>query len=164
MNLRSNTAFWEYLSDEQRDLLIEGVYLSEEVIKSCKYCFKDYSFVVFPFAKAYEGFLKKLFRDVGYISPKEYSSDFMRLGKLLSPNLVRRLGNRSLYKQVRDNVSQDLADELWTAWKYGRNQVFHYFPHNFKSLTFEQAKILTAMIQEAMVHSYDRLQSEIYVK
>lgn len=135
--------------------------MSEEVIKGCKYCFKDYSFLVFPFAKAYEGYLKKLFRDVGYLSEKQYTSDFMRLGKLLSPNLVRRLGNKSLYKQLHDHVSEDLASELWITWKEGRNQVFHYFPQNFKALTFEQSQEITQRITDAMLDSFNKLESQI---
>ncbi len=161
MDLRSRVDFWNYITQTQRDLMLEGDYLNEEILKKCKYCFRDYSFLVFPFAKAYEGFLKKICYDVGFLSEKDYFSDFLRLGKLLSPNLVGRLGKESLYKMIKDTVSADMADELWLTWKHGRNQVFHYFPHNIKALTYEEADEIIDNMKQTMLDSYDKLKDRI---
>jgi len=149
--------FWFYLSKNQKDLINEGLYLMNDVIKNHAYYFKDYSFLVFPFAKAYEGFLKQLFLDVKFISHLDYISDHLRLGKLLSPNLVNKLKERSLYKKIKDKAGQDLADKIWNAWKIGRNQVFHYYPHNLKALTFSQAENIIDNILSAMEESYGKL-------
>ena len=135
-------AFWSYLPQEQKDLIQEGDYLMNEIIRHQSYQFKDYSFIVFPYAKAYEGFLKQLFLDTKLISHLEYISDHLRLGKLMSPNLIGRLRERSLYKKISDANSRDLAEKIWQMWKIGRNQTFHYFPHNLKSLSFEEAEEL----------------------
>jgi hypothetical protein len=149
--------FWFYLSQNQKDLINEGLYLMNDVIKSHAYQFKDYSFLVFPFAKAYEGFLKQLFLDVKFISHLDYISDHLRLGKLLSPNLVNKLKERSLYKKIKDKAGQELADKIWNAWKIGRNQVFHYYPHNLKALTFSQAENIIDNILLVMEESYGKL-------
>jgi len=149
--------FWFYLSKNQKDLINEGLYLMNDVIKNHAYYFKDYSFLVFPFAKAYEGFLKQLFLDVKFISHLDYISDHLRLGKLLSPNLVNKLKERSLYKKIKDKAGQDLADKIWNAWKIGRNQVFHYYPHNLKALTFSQAESIIDNILSVMEESYGKL-------
>jgi len=149
--------FWFYLSKNQKDLINEGLYLMNDVIKNHLYHFRDYSFLVFPFAKAYEGFLKQLFKDAGFISHLDYISDHLRLGKLLSPNLVNKLKERSLYKKIRDKGGQELADKIWNAWKLGRNQVFHYYPHNLKALTFSQAESIINDIILVMEESYQRL-------
>lgn len=149
--------FWFYLSQNQKDLLNEGMYLMNDVIKDKAYHFKDYSFLVFPFAKAYEGFLKQLFKDIKFISHLDYISDHLRLGKLMSPNLVGKLGQRSLYKKIKDKVGQDLADKIWECWKIGRNQVFHYYPHNLKALKFEEAETIVEKILQTMEESYQRL-------
>src|SRR5438477_11675894 len=93
---------WGYLSQGQQDLLTEGQYLMNDVIKDHAYNFKDYSFLIFPFAKAYEGFLKKLFLDLKFISHLDYISDHYRLGKFMSPNLLDTLGARSLYTEIQD--------------------------------------------------------------
>jgi hypothetical protein len=149
--------FWQYLSQNQKDLILEGQYLMNDIIKHNAYQFKDYSFLVFPFAKAYEGFLKRLFLDIGFISRLDYISDHLRLGKLMSPNLVMRLGERSLYKKITDTAGKELADRIWDAWKLGRNQVFHYFPHNLKSVTFEEAERIIGELIQTMEVSYEKL-------
>jgi len=151
--------FWFYLSKNQKDLINEGLYFMNDVIKNHAYHFKDYSFLVFPFAKAYEGFLKQLFLDVKFISHLDYISDHLRLGKLLSPNLVNKLKERSLYKKIKEKYGQDLADKIWNGWKIGRNQVFHYYPHNLKALSFYQAENIVDNILSIMEESYRKLKS-----
>ncbi len=150
-------AFWEYLSQPQKDLILEGEYLMNEVIKSQTYQFKDYSFLIFPYAKAYEGFLKQLFKDIKFISHLDYISDHLRLGKLMSPNLMGRLGDRSLYKKINDAVPPDLAERIWQTWKLGRNQIFHYFPHNLKAVSLEEAEKIINEIVQTMEEAYLKL-------
>jgi len=152
--------FWQYLSQSQKDLILEGQYLMNDVIKDRADHFKDYSFLIFPFAKAYEGFLKQLFLDAKYISHLDYISDHIRLGKLLSPNLVERLGDRSLYKQTSEKASPELAEKIWQVWKTGRNQVFHYFPHNLKAVTFEEAQQIVNGILVTMQEAYFKISTK----
>ncbi|OGK41916.1 hypothetical protein A2954_02600 [Candidatus Roizmanbacteria bacterium RIFCSPLOWO2_01_FULL_37_12] len=149
--------FWQYLSQEQKDLILEGQYLMNDVIRHGSYHFKDYSFLVFPFAKAYEGFLKQLFKDVKFISHLDYISDHLRLGKLMSPNLEGRLGDRSLFKKMKEAVTRDFAEKVWNTWKMGRNQIFHYFPHNTKAINFAEAEKIIGQIIETMEEAYDKL-------
>ena len=152
-----NKAFWDYLSQTQKDLILEGRYIMYEVIKDHAYQFKDYSFLVFPFAKAYEGFLKQLLMDVKFISHLDYISDHYRLGKMLSPNLLIRLGDRSLYRRIRDTAGPELADKIWTSWKVGRNQIFHYFSHNTKGFTFAYAEVIIDELLNTMEESFTKL-------
>lgn len=156
--------FWQYLSQNQKDLILEGQYLMNDIIKDQAFQFKDYSFLIFPFAKTYEGFLKQLFLDIGFISRLDYISDHLRLGKLMSPNLVMRLGDRSLYKKIKDTAGVELAEEIWNAWKMGRNQIFHYFPHNIKSVTFEGAEKVIGELLMAMEHAFDKLKTAKVLK
>ena len=149
--------FWNYLSQPQKDLILQGDYITQEVIEDGKYEFKDYSFLVFPYAKAYEGFLKQLFKDIHFISHLDYISDHLRLGKLMSPNLMGRLGDRSLYKRIKENATVELADKIWDTWKGGRNQIFHYFPHNLKAITYQEAQEIIATIISTMQASYEKL-------
>lgn len=149
--------FWQYLSQTQKDLILEGQYLMNDIIKHNAYQFKDYSFLIFPFAKAYEGFLKQLFKDAGMISRLDYISDHLRLGKLMSPNLIGRLGEKSLYKKIKEKVSSELADKIWDTWKLGRNQIFHYFPHNLKAVSFKEAEKIVGEILRTMEESYEKL-------
>lgn len=152
-----DNSFWQYLSQPQKDLISEGQYLINEIKKDGAYHFKDYSFLVFPYAKAYEGFLKKLFLDIKFISHLDYISDHLRLGKLMSPNLVERLGERSLYKRIEEKAGVALAEKIWQVWKEGRNQVFHYFPHNVKAVSFEEAQKIINDLVQTMEESYNQL-------
>ncbi len=149
--------FWQYCSQNQKDLILEGQYLMNDIVKDHAYHFKDYSFLVFPFAKAYEGFLKRLFLDIGFISRLDYISDHLRLGKLMSPNLTMRLGDRSLYTKIERSGGRELAEQIWLAWKTGRNQIFHYFPHNVKAITFNEAETIIEEIIRTMELSYEKL-------
>lgn len=132
--------YWDYLSLHQRDLVREGSYIYQEIFSDGKYNFQDYSFVVFPFAKAFEGFIKQLLLDIGAISYEQYNSDHIRIGKLLSPELSRINPRESVYQIVADYFGVENADMIWETWKYCRNQVFHYYPHNSKYLTLNEAK------------------------
>jgi hypothetical protein len=149
--------FWQYLSQNQKDLILEGEYLMNDIVRDQKLDFKDYSFLIFPFAKAYEGFLKQLFRDAKLISHLDYISDHLRLGKLLSPNLIEKLGDRSLYLKISSVASKELAERIWITWKNGRNLVFHYFPHNLKAVNLEEAEKIIDDFIETMKDAYTNL-------
>lgn len=114
----------------------------------------DYSYLVFPFSKAYEGFLKKFFLDLGMIREDEYYGDEIRIGRILNPVFKRK--GFSVFRKLkrRNSGSGEAAERLWAIWKRGRNLVFHYFPHNFRSLAFNEAveviKELIAAMSEAV--------------
>lgn len=138
------------MSPEQRQLAADGQLLIEDRSAHPNEQLSDYSYLVFPFSKLYEGFLKQAFRDLHIINEQDYRSDHFRLGKVLSPNLTRRLGKRSAYDMIDKQYGRALADQLWLTWKQGRNLVFHYFPHNFRRLSLTEATILVDMIIRTM--------------
>lgn len=145
---------WPYISLSQKDLIQEGFFLAEAV--SNKH-FKDYSFYVFPFAKAFEGYLKQLFLDVGFISHLDYISNHFRLGKYLSPHLVHRLGERSIYLQIREYSSEEMAKNIWNIWSRGRNEIFHYYPHNIRRIDLMEAQSLSYSFLRTMIEAYKSL-------
>lgn len=143
---------WQYLPQGQRSLIREGYYLLEDSkVHSPVHPITDYSYLAFPFAKAYEGFLKQLFFDIGFIEKWQYESDHFRIGKVLSPNLVRRLRDSSIYMKLTERLgNSDLADDLWRVWKRGRNLIFHYFPHNLSAISLAQAEEIINEIVKVM--------------
>lgn len=138
-----------------RSLLRDGEFLIEDSVRHTDAPPTDFSYFVFPFAKLYEGFLKKLFLDTGIITERDYRSDHFRIGKVLSPNLVRRLGDRSAYQRISEMYGNELAARLWHTWKEGRNLVFHYFPHNFRRLTRQNAVEIVTTITNTMKESVE---------
>ncbi len=148
------SALWMYLSVEIQDLLKDGEVLVEEA-GHVDGLISDYSYLVFPFAKAYEGFLKKLFLDMDLIKEDEYYGDDIRIGRILNPGYINEL--TSVYRKVcvpkgakGDAVSNEVSQKLWEGWRKGRNQIFHYFPHNFRKLSHDEAVDLINQLIEAM--------------
>lgn len=132
--------WWDYLEVDLQDLLVESHLLIEKV-GSWEEKFHDYSFIVFPAAKAYEGFLKKLFLDLEFITKDEYYGKHFRVGKALNPSLEAPLRQKeSVYDKIVNYCGgKDLADNLWETWKQCRNLVFHWFPEEKRSVSYEEA-------------------------
>ena len=150
-SLDKDSTFWQYLSEGQKGLIEEGLYILGLTRDHPDSYITYYSYLVFPFAKAYEGFLKKLFLDLGFITQNDYESDHFRIGMALNPNLEKRLRYQSVYDKIINYVGgKELADELWNVWKRGRNLVFHYFPHNYKSLSLAEAEEIIDKILSVM--------------
>ncbi|OGK28916.1 hypothetical protein A3D06_00190 [Candidatus Roizmanbacteria bacterium RIFCSPHIGHO2_02_FULL_40_9] len=160
MDIKISPKLYGYISEGQKDLMREGFLLINYINTRREYVLKDYSFIVFPFAKAYEGFLKQIFLDAGFITEKDYISQHFRIGKVISPNLVRRLGQRSVYKKISDIAGSELSDEVWMTWKKGRNEVFHYFPHNLRSLKYPDARRTVMQIIKTMENALEKLHTD----
>ncbi len=139
-----------YLKNDQDQLIddVENVlkYLQENHIN-------DYSFIVAPAAKAYEGYLKDFFFDLHIIDENSYHSDRFRVGKTLNPSL--RYKRYSIFKKLADlhDNGEQLAEKLWSAWKQGRNEIFHYFPGNVKKLSKIEAEDRITLILKAIIES-----------
>lgn len=155
--------WWNYIEDDLQELLVASEFLTNVVrgwgadLPAGKQVFHDYSFVVFPAAKAYEGFLKKIFLDLGFITNEDYLGKHFRIGKALNPYLETRFRDReSVYdKVVKHCGGRELADELWNAWSQGRNLIFHWFPEEKKAVTFDEAiqkiKLIVSAMDKAFV-------------
>lgn len=139
-----------YLSPSQ-DSLVNDV---QVVLKSLAgNHINDYSFLVSPISKAYEGYLKDFFLKTSIIDKYSYESDRFRVGKTLNPSL--RYKRFSIYQKLAslNEEGEVLAEKLWTAWKYGRNEIFHYFPNNLKNLSRDEAEERISMLLNAIITS-----------
>jgi len=150
-----------YLPDEQKGLLKDGQKLIDWA--KDKPNISDYSFLVFPFSKCYEGFLKKLFLDLGFIDQEFYYSDKIRIGKILNPHYAQEHPSNSVYKKLGAYLKNfTLPEKMWQIWKKYRNRVFHYFPANLQKLTYNQAKTAAKEILEVMTQAVNSLKKENY--
>jgi hypothetical protein len=139
--------WWGYIHEDLRELFIQAFLLMDIAGKGkdndiATQKFHDYSFVVFPAAKAYEGFLKKLFLDLGLISGEDYYGRRFRIGRALNPALDRKLAaGESVYDKLVDYCNgNELADTLWETWKECRNLLFHWFPNEKNAITYKEAR------------------------
>lgn len=154
--------WWGYLEEGTAELMEEAFLLYDNVQHWNK-TFHDYAFVVFPAAKAYEGFLKKLFLDMGFISQEDYYGKRFRIGKSLNPNLSEKYRDEGW---VYDDISKycngpELADKLWLTWKNGRNLLFHWFPNERNAITLDEARDMLSQIVEAMDDVFGKCSVEL---
>lgn len=150
LKLNEQADWFLYLDHGMQDL-VRVAFLLYEREMTMKDGFHDYSFVVFPMAKAYEGFVKKFLYESGIISPRQYRSQHFRIGRSLNPDLpVRyRRGDWVVEKlnQVCGKIDagewqgRRLSFVLWNEWKKGRNLLFHFFPDHVHFITLEEARV-----------------------
>ena len=147
--------WFENLPRGQRELLAQSVFLIKDV-QTHKADFYDYSFVIMPAAKAYEGFVKDLVFGLGLISKKRYEGKRFRVGKALNPEMSRHNpdGFEILYDDL-ERVCQNplIPKTLWQTWIDCRNRTFHYFVHNSIQVSLphaiEKVEQIMAAIQMA---------------
>ncbi|MEK7595618.1 MAG: hypothetical protein AAB443_03490 [Patescibacteria group bacterium] len=145
-----SSKLWNFLGENLQGLVADGEVLISDVALHEKNI-TDYSYLVFPFAKAYEGFLKKLFLELKLIDKSEFYGDEVRIGRILNPTF--RTESKSVYDKIPHLPDRNLSEYLWSVWKSARNLVFHYYPNNFRKLTFEEAKFLIDDVVEAMLEA-----------
>jgi len=138
-------------TDREQDYLLDDVVIifhklnvNDQII--------DYSFLVSPIVKSYEGFLKDFFLHIGLIDDIQHQGDRFRVGKTLNPSL--RYKRFSIFQRLAelDGKGEELAEILWDAWKKARNETLHFFAGNNKKLTLTEAvekihQVLTAIIK-----------------
>jgi len=146
----------KYLSSHQKELLND----TQTIIKRLQLHdgISDYSFLVSPVAKLYEGFLKDFFLKIKIISDNDYESDRFRVGKTLNPSL--RYKRFSVFQKLANyhDKGEELAEILWDAWKFGRNEIFHYFPGNYKNLNKEEAEERISLLLRAIIQAGEFLE------
>lgn len=139
----------KFLTPHQQNLLSDVETILEKVDLDDK--IYDYAFFVAPISKAYEGFLKDFFLKISIISEEEYESDRFRVGKTLNPSL--RYKRFSVFQKLTDihEDGEELAEELWSAWKFGRNEIFHFFPGVSQDLSRNEAEDRINLLLRAMI-------------
>jgi hypothetical protein len=147
-------SWFSRLDQDQQDLikLSEFLYQRESMSEAV---LSDYAFIVFPIAKAYEGFLKQYLFDLELIDQKTFESHRFRIGRALNADI--REGQQDefwLYDNIERLCGNELARELWNTWIQCRNQVVHYFPLDTHSLSLQQAGKRVEMVLQTMDAAY----------
>lgn len=151
----SKKPWHSYAEHDLIELLNQSLLLSAKVAHwDTK--FHDYSFVVFSASKAYEGFLKKIFLDLGFITRAEYEYKYFRIGKALNPELDKKYRSKeSVYDRLVEYCGgPELANTLWDTWRTCRNILFHWFPNERNAVSFEEAKASIRLIIDAIDQAF----------
>ena len=143
------TTWWGFLDEGQKDLVMQSWQLLEMAGGGKQ--FHDYSYVVFPMAKAYEGFLKKWFYSLGLIDKATYEGHKFRLGKALNPDLPEKYrSDWWMFGPLEERYGEKLPQQLWLAWKECRNLLFHFFPQHTHFIAIADAKERLEQLSAAM--------------
>lgn len=151
----SKKPWWNFLERDLKELLEQSYRLLSAFEKN-KGEFLDYSFVVFPSAKAYESFLKKLLLEKNFISRQEFEGKHFRIGKALNPYLPKKMQNESVYFKLVETIGgEELPLRLWNTWKTSRNSTFHWFPNKKNVVSFEESRKRINLIVESIDEAYE---------
>ncbi len=152
LRLKLEEEWFTFLSEDQQLLVKTAISLYEFVDTSGQEFF-DYSFIVFPMAKAYEGFLKRYLHRVGLISQEVYESNRFRIGRALNPDLNNHYQDEHwYYDDIEQVCGKEVGREMWNTWLTCRNRVFHYFPKKDHFLSKEKAQQYLVMMMDSMDH------------
>lgn len=148
---RVPTAVRAFLPPDLAELAEDSLHLQDFLTASGKPEFNDYSFVVFPLAKVYEGFLKIFFFQLGVVKKDVYHDRHFRIGRSFNPDLYPRLRDESwLFDDVVRLCGEPLAREMWQVWLDARNHLFHFFPGDRYVLSLSESQVLIDRLLTAM--------------
>ncbi len=131
--------WYQGLGPQLRPLALQSLQLLEREKKSPG-TFSDYQFIVFPFAKAYEVYLKDLLFQAQIIDQRTYNNKYFSIGRALNPDV--RLEQRDqnwYYDDLIELTDEKVARYLWDTW-LERNRLIHLYPGEEKALTLEEAE------------------------
>ena len=149
MEIPVTAAWYQYLDPCQRALIDTSLRLLDK--KQELAGLPDYSFLVFPMAKTYEGFLKQIFFDLGLIDRQTFEGRRFRIGRALNPDIRNHQRDEDwLYDDVVRAFGEPIARDLWNVWLECRNHVFHYFPDCKQSVSWSVAEAKLTMMIDAM--------------
>ncbi|MDA1079852.1 MAG: hypothetical protein O2840_04165 [bacterium] len=156
-----NASWSSYLLPDVQAQVTTALTLYEREFKSPG-TFADYSFVVFPMSKGYEGFLKQYFYDLGLITTKTYEGKRFRIGRALNPDVRDHQRDEWwLYNDIARLCGDGTARMLWETWLECRNKTFHFFPKQVSRIDLPAAgKCLERLIntmKAAVVCRWDEL-------
>ena len=162
MVIDRESKLWNYMTQEMKELVFEG----EALLTSCQLTgelkIKDFSYLVFPWGKLYEGFLKKVFLDLNFITPEDYYGNEVRIGKLLSTGMGNKPPHRlSIVAELSSTkiLGENLTKAMRSVWKNSRNSVFHFFPDNVYKLDLDTAKKRIDEVVKCMELVVNRVES-----
>lgn len=160
-NMLSQTAWIHQIDDVERQLLVEADFLLDREKKLPKDPrIVDYGFLVYPAAKAYEGFLKTFFYKNGLIDNYMYKSDHFRIGKAINPDLPEKYREDGwVYDDLARLFGEDIPARFWSTWRKCRNHVFHFKPDKLRLYTLVEAQIKVELIFSTIALAIDRQQS-----
>lgn len=119
--------FDEYIGNDLLELLEDGYRMINDFNKDKGTLsfpqVSDYSFLILPTAKAYEGILKKILINKGMLKEEGLKNNpNVNVGSFFNP-----LGNEAVFKILRDKArDKSIPHVIYSTYQECRNQLLHY--------------------------------------
>lgn len=116
--------------------------------------YKEWSFIITPAAKAYEGILIRIMIEKGEIDERELNSKRVSIGRLYQDSYKgKKRIEAPAKKYLLRKVDKNGVNKLYTDWDFSRNKVLH-FDKNFLVEDFEEAKSIVEAIYGSIRLAY----------
>ncbi len=115
--------------------------------------YSDYSFLVLPIAKVYEGTLKKILVDIGVLKESDLTKNpSINVGKYYNP-----VGNNKIFELLKDRSrDKSVPHVIYSTYQECRNQIFHYDQYRDNRLdSYDDAKFYCKRILYAIEKAYE---------
>lgn len=150
MNSITQRPWFTSLSDDQQEMIELSIILYQRELNTNS-SLSDYSFILFPIAKAYEGFLKLYLLEMGLITQQVYEGKRFRIGRAINPDIHDNQRDEYwLFDDLQLRCGETVARSLWQTWLECRNRVFHYYPSGNKKLTLDSVSNHLDIIEQTM--------------
>ncbi len=119
---------YSFLDDSQNRLLLDSLLIKtiftlpeSDYSRVVNVLLSDFSVMVFPSAKAFEGYIKKLLLTIGLITEKEIKEDPYKsiIGKILNGEEIKK-------KLLDKKRGRSIPKLLAVQWELCRNIILHY--------------------------------------
>lgn len=140
-----------FLTNEMLADLQDSLVLLRDFAQGGHPTMNDYAFIIFPAARAYEGFLKIFFEKLGVLNAEHTRDRLFRIGRSFNPDLFSdRRGDHWIYDDVSKIVGEGVARSMWQTWLDARNHLFHYAPDDKYEISYKEADQLFSRVLETM--------------
>lgn len=113
----------------------------------------DYSFLVLPMAKVYEGVLKRVLVDASIIKEEELlKNPALNVGAYYNP-----VGNKNIFNHLKDKGRDKVIPyTIYSTYQECRNMIFHYDHYRDNRLTtLDDAQFYVRRIEHAIDKAYE---------
>ena len=155
------TLWFDYLSGDLK-VLAETTFILLEQAQNQHPDLLDYSYIIFPLSKAYEGYLKQLLLDLNLINGDTFYDKHFRLGRALNPDIRQNQRDEFwLYDDVAKVCGHELSRRFWNAWLDFRNGVFHFFPKKSSFYSLPQIERMVSDLSQVMADGTTSLKEHL---
>lgn len=150
-----NEEFDKFVGSDLLELYRDSCVLLEQNKKEGQIfpALSDYSIIILPIAKVYEGILKKILVEAEIIGEEEIRiNPGINVGHYFNP-----VGNNKIFNHIKDHARDRVVPHIiYATYQECRNQILHYDPHKDNRIkNIEDVEFYVKRIMHAIDKAYE---------